>query len=832
MPSDLTLPASEQVAQGSTTAISGISYTDSSAAGNPGEMYISISDGSGALTATDAAGTVPGSGTNSITLNATYADVQAILNSLAYIAPGSPTSDTISFDLWDQDGVESAGAIPVSVSSGGTMQSWTGAVSSDWNMPGNWSGNSVPGAGSTAVIPGATPNDPVLSNAVLNNETIVVDQISQQQGNTIDLNGVTLGAGSILEIQNPAGNSQDTATINLSGTVTVDAGSMIVSNDSVVAQALTPAGANAVLVNDGTIGNTAVAFANGGTVINNGVFENQSISAATLINAGTILADGAGAAVLGSVQGGTAEVANGGGLQVNGTLAGTAVFFDGAGNLTLNQAMALANGTALNNFGLGDEILFTGSAFVPGSTLAFSNDTLSVQHAGTAVQTIPFNGNYTLGNFVIELAEDTPYVFAYAPGGEYSHGNLGYGPDIAAPAQATVSQDGTLSLGRVGIQNTSNFDTTLHISATSGTLSMDGATGSGTDSLTITGTNTQVNADLASLTYTPAVGTSSDVVQVIASIDYPSAIGIVERFVPISVDTSSAPTLSEPAGESVAAGGSIAVQGTYADSLAASNPGAMYLAISDSSGTLYADYGQAGTQQQAPGSGTDTITFQGSYGQVDAILNTLTYVAGAGPGSDNIHFDLWNQVGVETTGTVPVTVTSGGSGGGSPTLAEPANESVAQAGTVSVNGSYSDSFAQNNPGQLFLGISDSSGTLSAQDASGQTVAGSGTSSIALNTDYVDLNAILASLHYTAGANAGSDSIQFQVWNQAGTESTAMTAVTIGAPANGIAMSQQDLASPAPLPDVTAGSVSGASSTAAATLNDVSGVPVMPLNFSH
>ncbi len=188
---------------------------------------------------------------------------------------------------------------------------------------------------------------------------------------------------------------------------------------------------------------------------------------------------------------------------------------------------------------------------------------------------------------------------------------------------------------------------------------------------------------------------------------------------------------------------------------------------------------------------------------------------------------------METTGDVPVKVTSGGSGGGNPTLVEPANESVAQSGTVSVNGSYSDSFAQNNSGQLFLGISDSDGTLSAQDASGQTVAGSGTNSIALNTDYVDLNAILASLHYTAGANAGSDSIQFEVWNQAGVESTGTTAVIIGAPANSIAMSQQDLASPAPLPDVTASSVSGGSPTGVATLNDVSGVPpVMPLNFSH
>jgi hypothetical protein len=124
-------------------------------------------------------------------------------------------------------------------------------------------------------------------------------------------------------------------------------------------------------------------------------------------------------------------------------------------------------------------------------------------------------------------------------------------------------------------------------------------------------------------------------------------------------------------------------------------------------------------------------------------------------------------------------VTSGGGSGG-PTLSEPANASVAPGGTVAVGGNYSDSFAQGNSGSLFIGITDSSGTLSATDASGNAVAGSGSNSIALNTDFVDANAILNSLHYAAGASSGSDTIEFDVWNQAGVETTAATAVSIGA----------------------------------------------------
>jgi hypothetical protein len=118
---------------------------------------------------------------------------------------------------------------------------------------------------------------------------------------------------------------------------------------------------------------------------------------------------------------------------------------------------------------------------------------------------------------------------------------------------------------------------------------------------------------------------------------------------------------------------------------------------------------------------------------------------------------------------------------------------------VAVSGSYSDSFALSNAGSLFLGISDNRGTLSATDASGDAVAGSGSNSIALNTDYVDLNAILASLHYTASGSPGSDTIDFDVWNQAGVETTGNSAVTIGSSSISATTRQADSAGTGPMP---------------------------------
>jgi hypothetical protein len=320
--------------------------------------------------------------------------------------------------------------------------------------------------------------------------------------------------------------------------------------------------------------------------------------------------------------------------------------------------MALADGASIAGFGPDDVIT------VPsGNGLDFSNlnnGTLDVTNGTTLVEAIPLSGSYAAGNF--EICQEPQRigvvtVVVYAPDGGPSNVPL-VSPDISAPASGTVAAQGTLGLGSVSL---SEGISSLRITATSGTLYMSGASGSGTDELTLGDTSqSAVNADLA----------------------------------------------------------------------------------------------------------------------------TLSYVAGATTGNAQIEItatESANPAGTPTTSRyIPILVSGTTSGG--PTLNEPSSETVSPSGTVAVSGSYSDSFAQGNPGQLFLSISDSSGTLSATDASGNPVSGSGTSSIALTADYVDVNAILAGLHYTAGSAPGTDQISFQVWNQAGVETTGSTAVTVDPPA--------------------------------------------------
>jgi hypothetical protein len=698
----LSEPASEAVTTGATLTVSG-SYTDSTAANNPGAMYLSISDSSGTLRAVDASGNVvAGSGGNSISLNTGYLNVDSILRTLSYTAAGTSGSDTIHFDLWNQGGVETTGdvAITVTGSANGGPEVWTGAVSSDWNNAANWSGGAVPTSGDAVYIPSGTTNVATLSNASLSGETITL------QGGTVDFNNVTLN--SVLQ-------ASGSGAMQIGGTLTVgSAGTLDAAGNAQVIVT----GASETIVNNGLVETTS-----GGSFV---IYNTATATAATanFVNNGSVAIAG-GALNLAAppnywlpgslpdwsvVNRGGISIADNGAFWLNGTLSGGTIAFAGTGALNLEQPEALTGGAVVSGFGPGDQLDLYGIAG-KGGALNYVNGTLDVTSNGTLDQAIALTGSLTLGNFEGNTvgSNGSPTEIVYVPGG----GTSGmFDPEIAAPAAASVAQGSTLALNDISIVNIGTSGG-MSVSALTGTLYMSGATGSGTHQVSVAPTSTsQLNADLASLTYVPAAGATTDIVSV-------------------------------------------------------------------------------GAYPPAP---------------------------------------------VETVREIPISITNGG-GSASPTLNEPASETVASSGTVAVTGSYSDSFASGNAGALYLGITDSSGTLSATDASGAAVAGSGSDSIAVTTSYVDVNAILASLHYTAGAGAGADTIRFDVWNQAGMETTGATAITVDSGSTTMAMMTQSpmMASDFTTPGTTSPTtgITGNSTTGFTALGDTTTQPIgVPLTLPH
>jgi hypothetical protein len=75
---------------------------------------------------------------------------------------------------------------------------WTGAVSSDWNLPGNWSCGYIPGPTNIVQIPVIAPNMPVLNSgtpATVNNLTIDFGSSLTISDNTIQISGTIINNG-------------------------------------------------------------------------------------------------------------------------------------------------------------------------------------------------------------------------------------------------------------------------------------------------------------------------------------------------------------------------------------------------------------------------------------------------------------------------------------------------------------------------------------------------------------------------------------------------------------------------------------------------------------
>jgi hypothetical protein len=191
-----------------------------------------------------------------------------------------------------------------------------------------------------------------------------------------------------------------------------------------------------------------------------------------------------------------------------------------------------------------------------------------------------------------------------------------------------VAQGNTLGLGYVYVHGYSNGTVdnsgtvSLTIMAGSGTLYSPDATGTGTHQLTFSNQSiSQIDNDLLSSSYVPAAGATSDSVQFAVNTGGAGYVTVL-RSMPISITATSQPTLTEPPSETVTSGGSVVVSGSYTDNFAASNPGSIYLSISDSSGALLSHYyTDTGGTVAAPGSGSNSIVFNGSYQDLGEIVN-------------------------------------------------------------------------------------------------------------------------------------------------------------------------------------------------------------------
>ena len=243
------------------------------------------------------------------------------------------------------------------------------------------------------------------------------------------------------------------------------------------------------------------------------------------------------------------------------------------------------------------------------------------------------------------------------------------GPSIAVPASETVSTGSTLAIAGVSITDAfaaSNPGSMIaNLNAGSGTLRVTDANGnllagSGTHAISLPGSLAQINAELAHLSYVAGTSAGNDSV----SINVWDQAGIeATKTIAVSVatPTPTGPAIALPASETVAAGDAAAVTGiSIADAYSANHPGSMALNLSAGSGTLRMTDANGIV---IAGSGTHSISVNGTLAQLNADLSHLTYTAGSAAGSDSLTVDIWDQLGLESTQSLAVSVTPASNSG-------------------------------------------------------------------------------------------------------------------------------------------------------------------------
>jgi hypothetical protein len=244
-------------------------------------------------------------------------------------------------------------------------------------------------------------------------------------------------------------------------------------------------------------------------------------------------------------------------------------------------------------------------------------------------------------------ANDTLSIAVSDGQGENSSANVAIAvaadvaPSLQAPAGASVTALASGTLGAIGLSDSDAVAAskifTVQVSDATGILqgTASGAgsvSGSGSASLTLTGDLTDINAELAGLTYTGAIpgqaanATAGDTVTLQAS-DGDGGTGTAAIAVTIGQIPYAPPALTVPGGARLAAGTPTTIAGVaIGDAFAQATGAVLTVSLSDLTGTLAATASGGGG---VVGSGSSQIILTGDLADINAELAGLTYTGAA-----------------------------------------------------------------------------------------------------------------------------------------------------------------------------------------------------------
>jgi hypothetical protein len=298
-------------------------------------------------------------------------------------------------------------------------------------------------------------------------------------------------------------------------------------------------------------------------------------------------------------------------------------------------------------------------------------------------------------------------------------------------------------------------------------------TGAGTNAVAISGTPIEVENALLGLDVTEnAAGVDTLTIKVSDAQD------LASKTVVIALDAAGAPSVSA----SAETYGSIGVA-TSLGGVAVTEPGALSGETFTVQIVAYGATLAAGAGAAVTGTGTASLTIAGSLAGVNAALAGLTETS-ASPGQ--ISFDL--GVSDSLGGGSAVAVAGSGYATGTPALSAPTSLQLAAGVPSTVSGlALAETDALGNE-SFTITAKDASGLITASDAGGASVTGSGTTDLTITGGYLAVGAALATLAVSEAA-AGSDTLEISASDSFGGQAAATSvslatagALTLAAPA--------------------------------------------------
>ena len=221
---------------------------------------------------------------------------------------------------------------------------------------------------------------------------------------------------------------------------------------------------------------------------------------------------------------------------------------------------------------------------------------------------------------------------------------------ISTPTEQVISQNLTTLLNYAYVSEEgalSGAALTVTVSDTSGILSATGSgvSGSGTNVLTISGSQTLINTELATLAINEA-NPGTDTVTFAAQ----DAAGDKAQSTNIAITTVASPTIGAPASEAVTQNSIAALSGFSVGETGSLPYESFTVTVSDTSGLLSA------TGSAAAGLGATSITVIGSLSQVNADLATLT-LDDPNAGTDTLHMTVTDSLGGTSSQSVAIAST-------------------------------------------------------------------------------------------------------------------------------------------------------------------------------